>query len=290
MTDFDGTPRTKDQRVWLITGTSTGLGRSLVEAAAEAGDLVVATARRPQALDDLVARYPDRIRATRLDVTDAAAINPLVTEVTARYGRIDVLVNNAGHGHLDPVEQTPDTALRELFELHVFGPAALVRAVLPGMRARRRGAIVQMSSVAADVPFPGLSAYCASKAALEALSETLAGEVGPLGITVMIVEPGGFRTNFCGDALGECTPLPDYRQTVGTLQQMMKKADGVQAGDPDLAARAVLTALAAEHPPLRLPLGTDAVGMLTGALDTRAAEIRAWEALARSTDFADSTP
>jgi NAD(P)-dependent dehydrogenase (short-subunit alcohol dehydrogenase family) len=278
-----------EPRVWLITGTSTGLGRALVEAAAAAGDVVVATARRPQALDDLVARYPDRIRATRLDVTDRAAIYPLVTEVLARFGRIDVLVNNAGHGHLDPVEQTPDVVLRELFELHLFGPAALVRAVLPGMRARRSGAIVQMSSVAADVSFPGLSGYCASKAALEGFSETLAAEVGPLGITVLIVEPGGFRTEFCGDALPECDPLPDYEGTVGALQKMMKGSDGQQAGDPARAAQAVLVALAAERPPLRLPLGSDAVGMLQGVLDVRAAEVRAWDSLARSTDFRDLT-
>jgi NAD(P)-dependent dehydrogenase (short-subunit alcohol dehydrogenase family) len=277
-----------ESRIWLITGTSTGLGRAMVEAAAAAGDIVVATARRPQTLDDLVARYPDRVRASRLDVSDRTAVDPLITEVLARYGRIDVLVNNAGHGHLDAVEQTADTILRELFELHVFGPAALVRAVLPGMRARRSGAIVQMSSVAADFAFPGLSGYCASKAALESFSETLAGEVGPLGITVLIAEPGSFRTNFCGDALPECEPLADYRDTVGSLQQLMKQADGVQTGDPAAAAQAILTALAADRPPLRLPLGGDAVAMLAGVLDARAAEIRQWETLARSTDFTDA--
>jgi NAD(P)-dependent dehydrogenase (short-subunit alcohol dehydrogenase family) len=258
----------------------------MVEAAAAAGDLVVATARRPQTLDDLVARYPEQIWASRLDVTDRAAIVPLVTEVLARYGRIDVLVNNAGHGHLDAVEQIPDEALRELFELHVFGPTALVRAVLPWMRARRRGAIVQISSVAADVSFPGLSGYCASKAALEGISQTLASEVGPLGITVLVVEPGSFRTGFCGDALPECEPLPDYQGTVGSLQQLMKQADGVQTGDPAAAAQAIMTALAAECPPLRLPLGSDAVALLSQVLDTRRAEIREWESLARSTDFA----
>ena len=263
------------------------MGRALVEAAATAGDLVVATARRPQALDELVARHPEQVRAARLDVTDQAAIAPLVAEVLARYGRIDVLVNNAGHGHLDSVEQTSDIALRQLFELHMFGPAALVRAVLPGMRVRGSGAIVQMSSVAAQYVFPGFSGYCASKSALEGFSETLAAEVGPLGIRVLIVEPGGFRTEFCGDTLLECDPIPAYQDTVGYLQKLMKGADGVQAGDPARAAQAILTALGAENPPLRLPLGDDAVDMIRAKLESLTAEISTWESLARSTNFAD---
>jgi NAD(P)-dependent dehydrogenase (short-subunit alcohol dehydrogenase family) len=278
-----------ESRVWLITGTSKGLGRAIAEAAAAAGDQVVATARRPESLDDLVARYPDRVRATRLDVTDQAAIAPLVTEVLARYGRIDVLVNNAGAGHIEEVEQTSDAALRQLFDLHVFGPAALVRAVLPGMRKRRAGAIVQMSSVAAQVGMPGLGAYCATKSALEGLSETLATEVGPLGIRVLIVEPGGFRTEFCGAALVEGKTMPDYQDTVGQFQKLMKQADGVQAGDPARAAQAILTALAADHTPLRLPLGGDAVDMIGAKLDLITAEIQDWETLARSTDFVDVT-
>ena len=278
-----------ESRVWLITGTSSGLGRAMAEAAAAAGDLVVATARRPETLDDLVAQYPERVRAARLDVTDQAAIEPLVTEVLARYGRIDVLVNNAGRGHLDSVEQLSDAALRGLFDLHVFGPAALVQAVLPGMRAQGSGSIVQMSSVVAHHVFPGISGYCASKSALEGFSETLAAEVGPLGIRVLIVEPGGFRTEFCGSALVEGKPMPDYQDTVGHFQKLMKQADGVQAGDPARAAQAILTALAAEHAPLRLPLGGDTVDMIGAKLDLVTAEIQDWETLARSTDFVDVT-
>ncbi|MCE0540348.1 oxidoreductase [Kineosporia rhizophila] len=276
-----------ESRVWLITGTSSGLGRAMAEAAAEAGDLVIATARRPETLDDLVAQFPDRVVAMRLDVTDRPAIEPLVTEVLARHGRIDVLVNNAGHGYLAAVEETGDSDMRRLFELHVFGPAALTRAVLPGMRARRKGAIVQMSSVAADFPLPAFGVYGASKAALEGMSETLAAEVGPLGITVMIAQPGGFRTKFCGETLPTHKSLPDYAGTVDVMQQMAKEADGNQAGDPAAAARAILSALSGDRPPLRLPLGSDAVGMLRGALSTRLAEIEEWEAVARSTDYAD---
>ncbi len=272
-------------RVWLITGTSSGLGRALAEAAAEAGDLVVATARRPGMLADLVAAHPDQVDARRLDVTEAGSIAPLVADVQDRYGRIDVLVNNAGHGYLGAVEETPDHVLREMFELHLFGPAALVRAVLPGMRARREGAIVQMSSVAAQFPFSGLGSYCATKSALEGLSEALAMEVAPLGIRVLIVEPGSFRTEFCGAPLAECAPLPDYRDTVGSLQSMMKAADGVQEGDPARAARAVRQALTAPNPPLRLALGDDAVDMIRAKLDVMTTHLDAWEAVSRSTSF-----
>ncbi len=276
-----------DSRIWLITGTSSGLGLAMAEAAAAAGDLVVATARRPETLGELVARHPDRVVAMRLDVTDRAAIEPLVTEVLARHGRIDVLVNNAGHGYLGAVEQTGDADLRELFELHMFGPTALIRAVLPGMRARRKGAIVQMSSVAASFPFPSFAQYGASKAALESMSETLAAEVGPLGITVLIAQLGSFRTSFCGGTLPRHESLADYAGTVDVMQQLVKEADGQQPGDPAGAARAILEALSADRPPLRLPLGSDAVGMLRGALSTQLAEIEQWETVARSTDYAE---
>lgn len=277
-----------ESRVWLITGTSSGLGRAMAEAAAEAGDLVIATARRPETLGELVAQFPDRVVAMRLDVTDRAAIEPLVAEVLARHGRIDVLVNNAGHGYLGAVEQTGDADLRELFELHMFGPTALTRAVLPGMRARRKGAIVQMSSVAADFPLPSFGLYGASKAALEGMSETLAAEVGPLGITVIIAQLGSFRTKFCGETLPRHESWPDYAGTVDVMQQLVKEADRHQPGDPAAAAQAILSALSADRPPLRLPLGSDAVGMIRGALTTRLAEIQEWETISLSTDFAEA--
>ena len=276
--------------MWLITGTSSGLGRALAEAVAAAGDLVIATARRPEALNDLVARYPDQIWAARLDVTDRAAVEPLVVEMGARFGRIDVLVNNAGHGYLNSAEQTRDAVVRHLFELHVFGPAALIRAVLPQMRARRSGTIVQMSSLAAQVGLPGLSAYASAKAAMEGFSEALAAEVGPLGIQVMIVEPGHFRTEFGGAALTLGSPLPEYADTVGRMQSAMKTTYGVEPGDPARAAQVILTALAAEHPPLRLPLGDDAVDHIRRKLASFTTEVDDWESAARSTGFAAEPP
>jgi NAD(P)-dependent dehydrogenase (short-subunit alcohol dehydrogenase family) len=272
-------------RVWLVTGTSSGFGRAIAEAAVEAGDVVVATARRPAALDDLVAAHPDRVEALALDVTDQAAIAAVVADVEKRYGRIDVLVNNAGHGHVGAAEETPDADLRALLELHLLGPAALVRAVLPGMRARRSGAIVQMSSMGGQVVFPGFSTYCATKFALEGYSEGLAAEVAPLGITVLVVEPGAFRTSFAGAGLVQTDRIADYDDTVGPVRSTITGSGGTQPGDPARAAAAILHALGAEHPPLRLPLGDDAVDAVLDHLSAVSAEVREWESVGRSTGF-----
>jgi NAD(P)-dependent dehydrogenase (short-subunit alcohol dehydrogenase family) len=271
--------------VWLVTGASSGFGRAITEAAVEAGDVVVATARHPGALDDLAAARPDRVEALRLDVTDQAAAAAVVADVEARYGRIDVLVNNAGRGQVGAAEETTDAELRALFDLHVFGPAALVRAVLPGMRERGSGAIVQMSSFGGQVAYPGFSAYCATKFALEGYSEALAAEVGPLGIAVVVVEPGAFRTAFSGAALGQSARIPAYDATVGPIREMITGIDGAQPGDPAKAAAAILAALDAERPPLRLPLGDDAVDGILGHLESVGSEVRAWEAVARATAF-----
>jgi NAD(P)-dependent dehydrogenase (short-subunit alcohol dehydrogenase family) len=272
-------------RVWIITGASSGFGRALTEAAVAAGDVVVGTARRTGALDDLVAAHPDQVEVARLDVTDLDAAAALVADVEARYGRIDVLVNNAGRGQVGAAEETTDAELRELFDLHVHGPAALVRAVLPGMRARGTGAIMQMSSFGGQVAYPGFSAYCATKFALEGYSEALAAEVGPLGIRVMVVEPGAFRTGFSGAGLVESAALPAYDDTVGPTRRMIKGIDGTQPGDPARAASAILTALAAESTPLRLPLGDDAVDGILGHLGAVRDEVRAWEQVSRATAF-----
>ncbi|HTJ71573.1 MAG TPA: oxidoreductase [Actinospica sp.] len=273
-------------RVWLITGANSGFGRAFTEAAVAAGDFVVAAARRPETLDDLVAAHPEQVEAARLDVTDQAAARALVDDVAARHGRIDVLVNNAGRTHVGAAEETTDAELRELFDLHFFGPAELVRAVLPHMRARRSGAIVQMSSMGGQMSFAGFSAYSATKFALEGLSEALADEVAPLGIKVLVVEPGAFRTTLMGN--GSFSPeLADYEATVGNTRRMVAAGDGSQPGDPAKAAAAVLAALAAERTPLRLPLGADSVDAVVGHLDAVRADIAAWEKTARDTAFED---
>jgi NAD(P)-dependent dehydrogenase (short-subunit alcohol dehydrogenase family) len=241
-------------RVWLVTGANSGFGRAVTEAAVAAGDVVVATARRVTTLDDLVAAHPGQVEALPLDVTDTLGIEATVRDLADRHGRIDVLVNSAGRSHVGAAEETTDAELRSLFDLHVFGPATLIRAVLPHMRARRSGSIVQLSSMGGQMSFAGFSAYSATKFALEGMSEALADEVRPLGIKVLIVEPGAFRTSLFAN-ISVSGEIADYVDTVGPTRQMIETGDGAQPGDPAKAAAAILTALDADETPLRLPLG-----------------------------------
>ena len=270
-------------KVWLITGANSGFGRAITEAAVAEGDVVVAAARRTEALADLVAAHPDQVEAVRLDVTDLAAIDAVVPDVTTRHGRIDVLVNNAGRTHVGAAEETTDAELRSLFEVHLFGTAALVRAVLPSMRQRRSGAIVQLSSMGGQMSFAGFSAYSATKFALEGFSEALLDEVAPLGIKVLVVEPGAFRTGLMGNrsASGE---IDDYADTVGRTRAMAAAGDGTQPGDPAKAAAAILALIALPQPPEHLLLGSDALALVRAKLEAALADIARHEALTRSTD------
>jgi NAD(P)-dependent dehydrogenase (short-subunit alcohol dehydrogenase family) len=275
-------------KAWLITGASSGFGRSIAAAVLAAGDTVVGAVREPAALDDLAAAHPGRLTALELDVTDTERIPAVVDEVVGAHGRIDVLVNNAGRGLVGAVEETTDRELRELMDLHFFGPVALTRAVLPHMRQRRSGAIVQLSSQGGRLSFAGVGAYSATKFALEGLSEALAQEVAPYGIKVLIVEPGSFRTRFAaGGALLMSEPDPAYAETVGPVRTGLRGSDGRQEGDPAKAAAAILTALAADDTPLRLPLGGDAVRSVSGALERNLAELRRWEDVSRATAVGD---
>jgi NAD(P)-dependent dehydrogenase (short-subunit alcohol dehydrogenase family) len=270
-------------RTWLITGSSAGFGRALAETALAAGDRVVATARRPEALDDLVAGAPDRTLAMRLDVTDRRQVDATVDAAIEHFGSVDVLVNNAGYASVGAVEELEDRQLRELLDTMFFGPLGLVQAVLPRMRERGRGTIVQLSSMGGQVSMPGFGAYCAAKFALEGLSEALAAEVAPFGVRVLIVEPGAFATSFGG---GRAQASPDsgvYDATVGPQRRAVDAMDGSQPGDPAKAAVAILRALDADELPLRLALGDDAVQAIGAALDGRRAELDAWAALSRST-------
>lgn len=269
-------------KVWLVTGANSGFGRAIAEAAVAAGDVVVGAARRAAALDDLVAAHPDQVEALALDVTDSAAIDAAVADVLARHGRIDVLVNNAGRSHVGAFEETGDAELRELFDVHVFGPAALVRAVLPSMRERRSGAIVQMSSMGGQMSFAGFSAYSGTKFALEGMTEALAAEVNPLGIKTLIVEPGAFRTSLLAN-LTASPELADYDATVGGTRAMIARSDGTQPGDPAKAAALIVQAVEADGSPLRLPLGDDGVDAVLGHLDQVRDDIAPWEKRARAT-------
>ena len=271
-------------RTWLITGTSAGFGPALARAALTAGDNVVATARRVESLDGLVNEHPGRALAVGLDVTDRAQIEAAVAAAIDRFGAIGVVVNNAGLASVGAVEELQDADLRSLMDTMYFGPIAMIQAVLPGMRARRTGTIVQMSSMGGQVSMPGFGAYCSAKFALEALSEALAAELAPHGIRVLIVEPGAFATRFGG---GRSQVSPDsglYDETVGPQRAAVDAMDGSQPGDPDKAAAAILEALKAPDPPLRLALGSDAVTYIGSTLDARRAELDAWVALSRSTD------
>ncbi|MEV6587523.1 SDR family NAD(P)-dependent oxidoreductase [Streptomyces acidicola] len=274
-------------RVWLVTGASSGFGRAITEAALAAGDVVVGAARRTDALSGLVAANPDRVEALSLDVTDTAAAEAAVRDVVARHGRIDVLVNNAGRTHVGAFEETTDAELRALFDLHVLGPAALVRAVLPYMRQRRSGAIVQMSSVGGQMSFAGFSAYSGTKFALEGMSEALADEVRDFGIKVLIVEPGAFRTALFDTARAGVSADSGVYAKVGETRGFVAGGDGTQPGDPAKAAALILAALEDERTPLRLPLGDDSVSAVLGHLDQVREDIAPWEQRTRATAFDD---
>ena len=271
-----------DSRTWLITGATSGFGRTITEAALARGDSVVATSRRTDGLADLA--DDDRVLVTRLDVTDAVQRDAAVAAALDRFGRIDVLVNNAGRTQVGAVEETTEDELRFLFDLHFFAPAALTRLVLPTMRAQGSGAIVQMSSVGGQVTAPGFGAYCATKFALEGLSETLQAEVEPFGIRVLIVEPGAFRTGlFRPDAAYLSDEMPEYADTVGPTRAYVRDGHLEQPGDPVKAAAAIVAALDSDEPPLRLVLGEDAIGNIRQRLQGVSAELDAWEAAGAGT-------
>jgi NAD(P)-dependent dehydrogenase (short-subunit alcohol dehydrogenase family) len=272
-------------KVWFITGTSSGFGRNLAEEVLARGDRVVATARDVRSLDELVARAPDRVVALRLDVTQPAEIDGAVRAALERFGAVDVLVNNAGFSIVGAVEETSDADLRATLEPMFFGAVALTRALLPHMRERRSGTIVQITSVGGVVTAPGFGAYCAAKHALEAISESLAAEVAPFGVRVLIVEPGAFRTRLFGAAFRALPAMDEYAETVGPTRAYAAGSDGSQGGDPAKAARAIADAVAAGAPSLRLPLGADAVTGIREKLARVAADVDRTEAVARATAF-----
>ena len=272
-----------EKRVWVITGASSGFGRAMTEAAVAAGHEVVGLARRVEALEELISANPGRVEGLSVDVTDSSRIASVVQEIIARHGQIDVLVNNAGRTHVGAVEETSDAELRSLFDVHLFGPW-LTRSVLPHMRARRTGSIVQMSSMGGQMSFAGFSAYSATKFALEGMSEALADEVAPFGIKVLIVEPGAFRTGLFGNFSGS-PELGAYFDTVGATRAMVAANDGAQPGDPAKAAAAILAALQADRTPLHLPLGNDAVDAVLAHLDAVREDVASWEPITRNTDL-----
>src|SRR5713101_2808367 len=243
--------------VWLITGSARGLGRAIAEAVLAAGDKLIATARNPQQLADLVERYGDHVRAVALDVTDERAAIAAVQLAVDVFGRLDVLVNNAGYGNLAAIEDTTMQDFRAQLETNLFGVVNLTKAAIPVMRRQGAGRILQFSSVGGRVGPIGRGAYAAAKWGVEGFSEVLAKEVGPLGIKVTIIEPGGFRTDFAGSSITLKAGRPEYDSTVGAVARFQRSYNGVQPGNPEKAAAVVLQVTAMSEPPLRLLLGSD---------------------------------
>jgi NAD(P)-dependent dehydrogenase (short-subunit alcohol dehydrogenase family) len=271
---------------WLITGCSTGLGRALAEAVLDRGDHAVITARDVQSLADLAKAYPDTALALGLDVTNDEQVTAAVRQAQDVFGGVDVLVNNAGYGYRAAVEEGDPADVQRLFATNFFGPVTLIKAVLPGMRARRSGAIVNISSIGARRCPPGSGYYSASKAALEAMTSSLRKEAEPLGIKVIAVEPGGFRTDFSGRSLMQsATAIDDYAGTAGQRRKENDTVDGTQPGDPARAARAIIEVVATPRPPSLLLLGADALATTTVILDAQRAEVEDWRELSESTGF-----
>lgn len=277
---------TSSNRVWFITGSSTGFGRSLTEAVLKHGDRIVATARKPEQLSDLVERYSETVKAVQLDVTNPQEVRTAVQTAIEAFGRIDVVVNNAGYGAVGAIEEVSDDAIRHQFETNVFGALNVMRAVLPTLRKQRSGHILNISSVGGFVGFGATGIYCGTKFALEGLSEALAKEVAPLGIKVTIIEPGAFRTDFNGRSLS--TPdnlIDDYAAISGGFLNWLQDMDGKQPGDPDKAAQAMIHVVESDNPPLRLALGADAVSTIEENLESVKAELEAWKKVSVDTAF-----
>ena len=276
---------TSPRQTWFITGTSSGFGRAFAEHAIERGHDVVATARRLDDVRDLVALAPERVLAVELDVVAPGAADAAVEAALARFGRLDVVVNNAGYGVVGALEETPDAELRALMDTNFFGAMAVARAVLPTLRAQRGGAIVNMSSLGGQLSFAGFSAYSASKFALEGASEALAQEAAPFGVKVLIVEPGQFRTNLAGAGMRHMPVIDAYDAVVGGTRRFAHDMHRTQAGDPRKAAAAIEQALAAERTPLRLQLGGDAIDAVRTHAQALLDDMQRWEAVGRGTDF-----
>ena len=274
------------RQTWFITGTSSGFGRAFAEYALAQGHNVVATARNTAKLQGLVAHpAADRLLVTRLDVNHPGDAKAAVAAAVARFGRIDVLINNAGYGVVGALEETPESELRAIMETNFFGAIAVITAALPTLRTQRSGAIVNISSLGGQLSFAGFSAYSATKFALEGASEALAQELAPLGIKVLIVEPGSFRTELAGDAMRHMPIIDAYQDTVGGTRAFARDMHQTQQGDPRKAAAAIAQALQSENTPLRLHLGSDAVDAVRSHAEAMLADIQDWEMVSTATAF-----
>ena len=272
-------------KVWFITGASSGFGRLLTEELLHRGEQVVATARKPNTLNLLTEQYADQIIVPSLDVTDPEECVRAVETAIQTFGRIDVLVNNAGFGVYGSLEEVPMSVVREQFETNVFGVLNVLKAALPSMRAQKSGTIINISSIAGWMSFPGSGIYGASKFALEGLTESLRAELLPLGIYTVLIEPGSFQTNFYGHNYRRiANEIEDYAETAGKTLEFFDSFQGHQPGDPVKAVKAMIDIANHPNPPLRLLLGSDAYDRATANLKSVENEFTTWESVSRSVD------
>lgn len=277
------------EKQFLITGVSSGFGRAFAQAALEKGHRVVGTVRNDEAAASFESLAPGRAMAVRLDITDMEAIEPAVAGIERTSGPVDVLINNAGYGHEGTLEESPIEEMRRQFEVNVFGAVGMMKAVLPLMRRRRAGHIINITSMGGFITMPGIAYYCGSKFALEGISEVLAKEVKPFGIAVTAVAPGSFRTDWAGRSMIRTDrSIPDYDALFDPIRRAREEKNGKQSGDPRKAAAAVLALVEAENPPVHLLLGADALALVRDKLTSLSSEIDAWEDLTLSTNFVEA--
>ncbi|MGZ8375941.1 MAG: oxidoreductase [Gemmatirosa sp.] len=279
-----------DTPVWFITGCSTGFGRELAAAVLDRGLRCVVTARNPESVRDLAAPHGDRALVVALDVTVQAQVDAAVRAAEARFGRIDVLVNNAGIGYFGAIEESDEAEVRRMFEINVFALGRMTTAVLPGMRKRRSGHVVNIASIGGIRSFPGTGWYNATKFAVVGLSEALSLETAPLGIKVTVVEPSGFRTDWAGRSANEATQeIADYAETAGANRRTIRNNSGRQPGDPVRAAQAIIAAVEAPEPPLHLLLGKAALRGARWKLDLMQSNFDAWAETTEGADFPEGS-
>jgi NAD(P)-dependent dehydrogenase (short-subunit alcohol dehydrogenase family) len=276
-------------KVWFITGSSRGLGRAFTEVALGAGHLVVATARKPEQLADLSKTYGDRVRTVRLDVTSPAEVERAVVAAKEAFGRIDVVVNNAGYGFVGAFEEMTSDEFKGQIDTNFWGVVHVTRAVLSVLREQGFGHIIQVTSVGGRLGVPGLSGYHAAKFAVEGLSEALAQEIKPIGLKLTIVEPGGFRTDWAGSSMAFAKPMRAYAPVMDAIRGYMGQHSGHHPGDPRKAGHVLLELVETEQPPLRLPLGKDAIMFLRNSCEANRDELGRWADISGSTDFDDVT-
>jgi len=276
------------KKVWFITGSARGLGKSITAAVLAKGDLVAATARNPAQLNAFVEAYGENILPIQLDVTDSKQIHAAVDQTIARFGRIDVLVNNAGFGIMGAAEAFTDEQVRSQFETNLFAPVEITRAILPHMRKQRSGRILQVSSLGGRITSTGLSMYQSAKWGLAGFADALAKETAPLGIKVTAVEPGGFRTDWGGDSMSYAERIEGYETTIPEKANVYQNREYIPGGDPDKAAKVLVDLVEHPAPPVHLLLGSDATTLVKQVEAARMAELEQWEAVSNSTDADDA--